>query len=388
MQRLLLGVMGIMCVLTLLWVCFPASARADGGAPNLAYVAGTKAGISTIDISQTKVTGTFSVDGDPRTLVLSVDGRYLYIAQPTLGRVTMLAARTGQTICSANVPGQPSLLIADITPGANTLYVAGNGDSSVRAIDATNCAIKHTYQTSGHIYGLAIATISSGANATNSTQLWVAGTTAITIIDITGKQLATVPITGGPQYITMPVGTMAYVTTRQGSVDAVDIGSHQVVPLITGGFYGPMDYDAITGDIYVPDQRNDQLVVLTPLSTGETTAPPEPNRVYKLGVAPQSVAITSDGQLGFVALSGGNVAMLDVPGRQIIDTIFVGGNPQFIITGLYPPIVGTTPQQASVWVTAATIAAYVFVLALFIVPFLVFRRYTRPKAANKDKPSV
>ena len=146
-----------------------------------------------------------------------------------------------------------------------------------------------------------------------------------------------------------------------------------------------MDYDAITGDVYVPDQQNKRLDVLTPLTSGETVLPPEPNRKFDLGVAPQSVAITSDGQLGFVALRGGNVAMLDVPGRQIVNTIFVGGNPHFIITGLYPPLVGTTPQQASIWSTVINIAAYGLVIALFIVPILLFRRYSRSAPADKDK---
>ena len=386
MSRLVLSASLIaLGVLALLLYMLPLQASADGGAPNLAYVAGTSAGISTIDISQTKVTGTMSLSGDPHALVLSLDGRFLYVAQPGVGRVTMLAARTGQTICSANIPGQPSLLTFDITSGANMLYAAGNGDSSVRAIDPNNCAIKHTFQTPGTVYGLALASISSGPNATTSSQLWVAGTSSITIIDTTGKLLATVPIPGGPQYITMPVGTMAYVTTRAGSVDAIDLGSHQVFPLIHGGSYGPMDYDAITGDIYVPDRSNEQLVVLTPLGSGGTAPPSEPNRVYKLGVAPQSVAITSDGQLGFVALSGGNVAMLDVPGHQIVNTIFVGGTPHFIITGLYPPLVGTTPQQASFWGTTITIVAYVFVVALFVVPFLIFRRYNRPRIVKNNK---
>jgi hypothetical protein len=70
--------------------------------------------------------------------------------------------------------------------------------------------------------------------------------------------------------------------------------------------------------------------------------PYEPNRIIHLHSAPQSVAITSDGQLGFVVLSGGKVMILDVPGRQTVNTIDVGGTPHFIITGLYPPLLGTT----------------------------------------------
>src|SRR5437763_15888631 len=96
-----------------------------------------------------------------------------------------------------------------------------------------------------------------------------------------------------------------------------------------------------------------------------------------LGVSPASVAITNDGLLGFVALASGNVVMLDLPGRQVITTIPVGGSPHFIITGLYPPLIGTTPQQVSIWEPVINIAAYVFVVALFLIPILIFRRYTK-----------
>lgn len=375
MPRLLTLVL-ILALLALLGVFSSRAALADGGAPNLAYVAGTAKGISTVDIAQQKVTGTFTVGGDPHSVMLSLDGRFLYVAQPALGRVTMLAAKTGASICSVNLPGQPTLLALDPTPNANVLYAAGNGDDSVRAIDATNCAIKHTFQTGGPVYGLAVGAISSGSSGSSS-QIWVSDSDKVTIFDATGKQLSTVLIPDGPQYLSIPLGTMAYVTTRSGTVDAIDIFSHKVFPLISGGKYGPMDYDAITGDVYVPDQQHKQLVVLTPLSSGGNPLPPEPNHTYHLGTAPQSVAITSDGQLGFVALSGGNVAMIDVPGKQIVNTIFVGGNPHFIVTGLYPPVVGTTPQQTAVWGTVINVLAYVFVIALFIVPFLIFRRYSR-----------
>ena len=295
----------------------------------------------------------------------------------------MLAARTGSIICTAAVPGQPTLLAFDTTPGANVLYAAGNGANSVSAIDPSNCSIKHSFIASGHVYGLAVAYVSSGSSTTP--QIWVSASTSLTIFDPTGKQLSSIPIPGEPQFLSIPLGTMAYVTTRQGSVDAVDLATHHVVTLLTGGTFGPMDYDAITGDVYVPDQQNMRLDVLTPLNSGETALPPEPNRTFNLKVAPQSVAITSDGQLGFVALSGGHVAMLDVPGRQIVNTFYVGGTPHFIITGLYPPLVGSTPQQASTWGTVINILAYVFVAGLLIVPFLLFRRYSRAAPTSKDK---
>src|SRR6266853_1458706 len=212
----------LLLIIVLLFLFAPFVAYADGGAPNLAYIVGTN-GISTIDIGEAKVTGSIAVAGDPSSILLSLDGRFLYVAQPSLGRATMIAARTGQTICTVNIPGQPSLQALDPTPGGNTFYVAGNGDNRVSALDASNCGLKHTFVTSGPVYGLAVANVGSGST---SNQLWVSNSTSLTIFDTTGKQLDSVPVPGGPQYISIPPGTMAYVTTRQGSIDAVDLGTY------------------------------------------------------------------------------------------------------------------------------------------------------------------
>ncbi len=56
-----------------------------------------------------------------------------------------------------------------------------------------------------------------------------------------------------------------------------------------------------------------------------------------------SVAITNDGQLGFVALSGGKVSMIDLLERRGVYTVSVSGTPRFIITGLFPPDFSPTP---------------------------------------------
>jgi hypothetical protein len=375
----------VVCTLALLLLLFPGSqqAYADGGAPNLAYVVGGSNGVSVIDIGQQKVTGTFALSGDPRTVYLSLDGRFLYITQPALGRVTMLAAKTGQTICHANVPGQPSLLAFD--PGTNTLYIAGNSAAVVTAIDSTTCKIKQTIKTNGPVYGLAVAVVGSGVSGGTGNQLWVTDATSLEVFTHTGL-LTSIPIPGGPQYITIPPGFTAYVTTRQGSVYAVDLATHKLSPpLFSGGSFGPMDYNAFTSEVYIPDMQNKLVDVLSPIDSGTSKLPHEPAYTIRLGVAPQSIAITSDGALGFIALAGGHVAMLDIQGKQIVNTIFVGGNPQFIITGLYPPLIGTTPQQASIWGTVINVAAYALVVALLIVPIVLFGRYARAGAARKKK---
>jgi DNA-binding beta-propeller fold protein YncE len=355
---------------------FPFPAQADGGAPNLAYVAGTPRGISIIDIAQEKVTGTIAADGNPYTILLSLDGRFLYVTQPALGRISIIAARTGQTVCSADLPGHPTLLA--LSSDGTVLYAAGN-EGNISAIDATTCAVRQTFETNDRVYGLAIVGVTSGNSW--SDQLLVAGTTSLTIFNEKGQQLDSIPLAGGPQYLCLPGALTVYVTTRQGNVVAVDLGTRQVSPpLLTGGKFGLMDYNAITGEVYVPDQQANQLDVLTPFDVGAVLPSNKPNRVIRLNGSPQSVAITSDGQLGFVALRGGNVAMLDIPGRHTVKTIFVGGNPHFIITGLYPPVGYATPQQAAALPLNTIIALLISVLlsaVLLSVLWLMWRQHRR-----------
>lgn len=371
----------VMVAVALFYLLFPVAgvARADGGAPNLAYISGTTKGISVVDIQQKAVTNTFSLTGDPQTIYLSLDGRFLYVTQPQLDRVTALTARTGQSFCSVNVPGQPSLLAFD--PGSNLLYAAGNAVASVTAFDPGNCVIKKTIKTSGPVYGMAVANIGSGANGN---QLWVSVPTGLQVFDNRGL-IASIPIPGGAQYISIPPGVMVYVTTKNGKLYPVSLSTQQVLsPILSGGQYGPMDYDALTDDIYVPDMLKKQVDVLNPIISTTPPLPTEPARVISLGVAPVSIAITSDGQFGFIALAGGNVAMLDVPGKTVFDTVFVGGNPRFIITGLYPPLLGNTPADVSFWGTVVNIAAYALIFVLLIVPTIFFLRRSRVKSGKKE----
>jgi len=330
-------------------------AHADGGAPQLAYVAGAAQGIGIIDIAQRRVIGTIANVGQPQTILLSPDGQALYVTQPALVRIAVIAAKTAKTLCTANLPGHPSLLALSLD--ATVLYVAGQGDTSVRAVNPTTCMIQHIFETHQAVYGMAV-TASTAADATPSTpnQLWITGTTALTVFDVQGHLLGSVPIADGPQNICIPGGFTAYVTTRQGTVVAVDLNTRQVIrTVLTGGQFGPMDYDANTGEVYVPDRQHNQLDVIAPITANTAMPPQEPARILHLSDAPQSVAITSDGQLGFVALANGQVAMLDIPRRRIVTNIVVGGTPHFIITGLYPPAnsPASTAQQKTTLAPAA-----------------------------------
>ncbi len=345
----------------LIYMLLPLQVRADGGAPNLAYVAGAAQGVGIIDVAQRKLATKFAIAGDPYSILLSPDGRLLYVTQPASSRVSILAAKSGQTLCNAPFPGHPSLLALSVD--ATILYIAGANETSILAIDAQTCALQHTFRTSEPVSWLAATGITT--STAFQTQLWVAETSAVSVLDEQGQELATIPVAGGPQFLCIPGSLTAYVATRQGSVLAIDMQNRQVfATLLTGGRFGSMDYNAITGEIYVPDQQRDQVDVLSPVLAGSGLTAREPERVIHVNGSPQSIAITNDGQLGFVALGGGQVAMLDIPGRSLIATIPVGGTPHFIITGSYPPPDVPTPQNTAVSSPNLTLAVIIVILLL------------------------
>jgi len=375
-------------------MCSPLRVHADGGAPNLAYVSGTPSGVSVIDVLQGKVTKLISVAGDPSTILLSLDGRFLFVTQPGLGQVTVILAETGRPVCTARLPGGPAFLALD--QYSNILYAAGSRAARVTALDSTTCAVQHVFKMESPVYGLAVAVVATGSSVNH--QLWIAGMDALTIFDgLTEQQLGNIPIPNGPQYLSFPPGETVYVTTRQGTVDAVDIRTRAVNQLLTGGAFGPMDYNALTDEVYVPDEKHNQLVVLTPVFAGSTLTR-EPNRVIHTDTPPKSVAITNDGLLGFIALRGGKVLMLDLLSRQIAYSVDVGGTPHFIITGLYPPSTYITPPKApakqtptqrvftsNIPVIVACVLAIVFLVLVLIL--LLQRRPKQQVGRQGGRPS-
>ena len=295
---------------------------------------------------QQRFSRTLSLDGDPHTILLSSDGRFLYTTQPARGRVSVLDAASGKILCSLPIPGRPTLLA--LAPFDEELYVAGNDDPRVRGIDPNTCALQQTFLTPGLVSGLAVVFLTGVFPNSPGYQLVVATTRTLSVFDSSGKSLMNIPLPATPEHLSLPPGFIVYLTTRQGTVLAVDLSTRRVSPpLLTGGTFGPMDFDDSTNEVYVPDLQHQQIDVLRPLIPGTNTLPREPIRIIHMEGTPEAIAITSGGLLGFVALRDGRVVMLDIPARQVTTTIPVGGHPDFIITGLCPGLCPSAPPQTN-----------------------------------------
>ncbi|HEY7346887.1 MAG TPA: hypothetical protein VH599_01115 [Ktedonobacterales bacterium] len=353
----LLGlVLAPLLALTILAAGGAPEARADGGAPNLAYVSGTKDGVTIIDIASQQITGTVHLDGDPRGMVLSTDSRFLYVALAGKNDVAVIDARSKQVVNTYPTGPGPSSLALDLVDPSH-LWVANSGGDTVTVLNPDSGKRLATIPVGQQPASITIAGPTSGITETDaSSEVLVANQEAASLTVIGSesfKTLATTPLPGGenPIWVTVPaVGGTAYVATKQGHVFGFTLASHQFFgPIFTGQALHGMDYDAITGEIYVPDSQANVIDVLHPVGSGQdvpTHWSNKPAQTLSVSGGPAYVAITSDGSLGLVGQQdSGDVTFLEVTTQKTLGTVHVGGAPQFVLAGPFPPLVNRQSAQ-------------------------------------------
>lgn len=368
------------------WCGASPSALADGGAPNLAYiVGGGKSGdqLVVVDIGQRKVAWSVDLGSQPQGIVLSSDGRFAYIPQASANRVTIVDTSAHQVVGSMATGGEPQAIATDPSGGLHWLFVANARGNSLTVLDADTHRTHATLAVGQEPVSVAVATSTSGIREpgnSSSLEVYVANRGSQTLSVITTSDLrtvATIALPESPCALSIPAtGGIAYVSTCSGKVLAVGLASHRVLGTLLsdlGGAPGLMDYDAVTGQIYVPVPTKDQVVILRPAAVradGNLMAPQEPLRTLSFSGAPSAVAITFDGALGFIAAhSSGQVVEIDATNRQKLGTVSVGGAPRAIITGPYPPALNR--QTASIITTLVYIA---FALAIAILVIFMVRK--------------
>src|SRR5258708_11826447 len=205
-------------------------ARADGGAPNLVYVAQDGGGLVVLDIAKRQVVGRLAVGGAPRAVLLSYDSRYAYVAQRATGRVAIVNARTQQVEAELPVGANPQAMVLGLP---NLLYIANSGSNSVTVLDPDARRTLATIAVGRHPSGLAIAGAGSGITTTdiNDTELYVANTDDDSVYVISTKLrrvIATIPAPGGPLRIVIPpAGRGAQVAPPASAVLAVSLSGHR-----------------------------------------------------------------------------------------------------------------------------------------------------------------
>ena len=401
--RLTYLLLALVLALLVGWSSGSPPVRADGGAPNLAYIVGGGSQgdqLVVVDIAQRKVAWTVSLGGQPHSVVLSADGRFAYVTEAGANRVAIIDTSARQVVGNVAVGSGPQAIAADPTSAVYSLFVANAKSNTLTAIDSNTQQARATIPVGKEPVAVAVASPMSGISDSGNPsirEVYVANrasqTLSVVLVNDTGnagnagdlRVAATIALPEPPCALSIPqTGGVAYVATCPGKVFAIGLASHRVLGTLfahLGGAPGAMDYDAVTGQIYVPVSAQNQVVILRPAGVGadgSLVAPAEPLRTLTLSGAPAAVAITFDGALGFITEGGsGRVEEIDVTSRQTLSTIVVGGSPRAVVTGPYPPALN---RQTSSTVTAWIYG--VFALALVVLFVFMVRGYIR--TASRD----
>jgi YVTN family beta-propeller protein len=185
----------------------------------------------------------------------------------------------------------------------------------------------------------AAAGAGSGIADPTDTEIYVANSGGDSLSIISAKRravIATIAVPGGPLALVAPnANGVLYVGTRSGAIVAVGLSDHRVLGTLLqlhGSAAAQMDYDALTGAVYVPDAAAGVVEVLRPASAGAGNSahlPAEPERTLPFSGGPVAAAITFDGAYGFVATQQtGLIVQFDAVTRTTLATLAVGGAPR------------------------------------------------------------
>jgi YVTN family beta-propeller protein len=277
--------------------------------------------VAVIDTAQNKVVGTIPVPKGPHGLVITPDGRKVYVSSDGASTVSVIDTGGGRVIATIEVGANPHGLT--ISGDGRRVLALGWGTNRVLVIDtATDRVITEVPVGQPH----------NGTLSRDGSIAWVGsqqqGATALVRLDLmVAKETARVALDKAPRGLELsPDGRRVFFTLAGvDSFQVLDTTSNQIVAQIPVGaspHYAP----------FTPDGRWALAVVQGPgelaiLDTVTNTVA----GVVPVGKAPHWSTSSSDGRTAYVTNEATNdVSVVDLAGRRVLATIPVGNAPRKI----------------------------------------------------------
>src|SRR5215468_11639458 len=290
--------------------------------------------VAVIDTAQNKVTSTISVPKGPHGLVVTPDGRKVYVSSDGASTVSVIDTGSDRVIASIEVGANPHGLA--ISGDGRRVLALGWGTNRVLVIDTATDRVITT---------VPVGQPHNGTLSRDGSIAWVGsqqqGATALVRLDLkAGKETARVALDQTPRGLEMtPDGKRVFFTLAGvDSFQVLDTTSKQIVAQIPVGaspHYAP----------FTPDGRWALAVVQGPgelaiLDTATTTLA----GTVAVGKAPHWSTSSSDGRMAFVTDEGSNdVSVVDLASRRVTATIAVGNAPRKIAVQPVSGATATTP---------------------------------------------
>ena len=319
------------------WVVGTGSLSA-AGAPK-AYVGLFKDdAVAVIDTAQNKVLSTIAVPKGPHGLVVTPDGRKVYVSSDGASTVSVIDTAADRVVASIDVGANPHGLA--ISGAGSRVLVSGWGSNRALVIDTATDRV---------IGEVPIAQPHNGTLSQDGRTAWVAsqqqGATALVRLNLaTWKEVARVPLDKTPRGLELsPDGRRVFFTLAGvNAIQVLDTATNEIVtqiPVGTSPHYTP----------FTPDGRWALAVIQGPGELGilDTTSNTLAGTVA-VGRAPHWSTSSSDGHTAYVTNEGSNdVSVVDLANRTVTATIAVGNAPRKIAVQPVPSaaVIAPAPVQ-------------------------------------------
>lgn len=320
----------------------PAPTASPTAAPSTAAMAAPKAyiglfkdnAVAVFDTGANRVLTTIPVPTGPHGLVVTADGRTVYVSSDGDSKVSVIDTAIDQVKSSIQVGQMPHGLA--ITPDGRQVLAAVFGASQVAFIDTT------TNQVTGQVpvpnpHNIAISP--DGHTAYVAAQM--PGKFGLTILDVVNKtQVGSIPLDKTPRALNFsPDGKQLYFTLAGAdAVQVLDTASNKLVAQIPVGA-------SPHHPLFIP---NGQYALVVSQGPGELNiinpATNTVSKTVKVGTLPHWIAIDAKGETAWVTNEGSNdVSVVDIATGRVTATIPVGQAPRKIVV---QPQAATTAQNS------------------------------------------
>jgi 40-residue YVTN family beta-propeller repeat/40-residue YVTN family beta-propeller repeat len=297
--------------------------------PN-AYVGNFKDNtVSAIDIAKGEVVATIPVEAGPHGMILSTDGRWLYVSSDGSSSVNVIDTNTNKVSSLINVGKSPQGL--SLSPDGKYLLVCVNGDDKIVYVDTKKKKIVASVKV-GKPHTISVSPKGKVAYVTSQ----VVGKFNLSVIDLKAhKVLRNIPLEKTPRDLEFSYDGKIVLFTQAGSnaVEVLDALNDKIVAKIPTGaspHYVNIFKSAMMGMVVV--QGPGEILLFD-------QATYKPGLQIKVGIQPHWMAVSSDGKTAFVTNEGSNdLSVIDINSGKVTNTIPVGNQPRKVVVQPVTPI--------------------------------------------------
>lgn len=296
--------------------------------------------VSVIDTGNERELARVPVGDEPIQVLLSPDGRRLYIASLGSGQIYVVSTATFQVVDKIAVAAQP--LDLALSPDAKTLYVTNSGASSLTAIDLAAGTTRRFLlpQVQDGPYGVAATRTSLYVTDLNNSR--------VLALDLNGKEVARISVPAQPRSLALSRDLRRlYVTSlSRNQLTVIETARNRVARSVqlpvSGTFAAAVSPDGRR--LYLTAQQ-DSAVVIVDVRT-ETVI-----KTLKVGADPRAISFSPGGAQALVTSSGATeIAVISVAGDSLMQRYAAG-------QGLRGIAVAPAPRQSVAGLQAEVPAA-------------------------------